>query len=231
MRAENVVAGAPTGGMDQAASLRCIEGHALLLDCRDGSDRAGAARPRRAPGWPCWSSTPGPRTSWSTGSTASAGTPARRRPGRWAWRACARSTPGELDAALGRLPDDVVAPSGAARRDRDRAGPRGGGPVAAQRHCRVWGRSSTRRTPRCATTTRSPAASSTWPCESAPGRRCPRGPDDRRRLRRLGRRPGGRDASWPRIGAAVLARLRRTQILTEPALLPAPASPGAARDL
>jgi galactokinase len=36
-RAENVVAVAPTGGMDQIASLRCIAGHALLLDCRDGS--------------------------------------------------------------------------------------------------------------------------------------------------------------------------------------------------
>jgi galactokinase len=36
-RAENVVAGAPTGGMDQAASLRCVAGRALLLDCRDRS--------------------------------------------------------------------------------------------------------------------------------------------------------------------------------------------------
>ena len=31
--AENQVAGAPTGGMDQAASLRARTGHALLLDC------------------------------------------------------------------------------------------------------------------------------------------------------------------------------------------------------
>src|SRR5690606_1133835 len=31
--------GAPTGGMDQAASLRCRDGHALLLDNRDGSTR------------------------------------------------------------------------------------------------------------------------------------------------------------------------------------------------
>ncbi|GAB2616231.1 galactokinase [Pseudactinotalea suaedae] len=37
VRAENEIAGASTGGMDQAASLRCREGHALLLDCRDGS--------------------------------------------------------------------------------------------------------------------------------------------------------------------------------------------------
>ncbi|MGN6300570.1 MAG: galactokinase [Angustibacter sp.] len=37
VRAENEVAQAPTGGMDQAAALRCSQGHALLLDCRDGS--------------------------------------------------------------------------------------------------------------------------------------------------------------------------------------------------
>ena len=37
VRAENEVAGAPTGGMDQAASLRTEARHALLLDCRDGS--------------------------------------------------------------------------------------------------------------------------------------------------------------------------------------------------
>ncbi len=36
VRAENEIAGAPTGGMDQAASLRCSAGHALLVDCRPG---------------------------------------------------------------------------------------------------------------------------------------------------------------------------------------------------
>ncbi len=35
-RAENEIAGAPTGGLDQLASLRCREGYALLLDFRDG---------------------------------------------------------------------------------------------------------------------------------------------------------------------------------------------------
>ena len=35
-KAENVIAEAPTGGMDQAASLRCTPGHAILLDCRSG---------------------------------------------------------------------------------------------------------------------------------------------------------------------------------------------------
>ncbi len=38
-RAENEVVGAPTGGMDQIASLCCIAGHAVLLDCRDGTMR------------------------------------------------------------------------------------------------------------------------------------------------------------------------------------------------
>jgi galactokinase len=38
-RAENEIVGAPTGGMDQIASLCCIDGHALLLDCRDQAMR------------------------------------------------------------------------------------------------------------------------------------------------------------------------------------------------
>src|SRR6187402_4014531 len=37
VRAENQVAGAPTGGMDQSAALLCRAGHALLLDCRSGA--------------------------------------------------------------------------------------------------------------------------------------------------------------------------------------------------
>jgi galactokinase len=37
VRGENEVAGAPTGGMDQAASLRATAGHALLLDTLDHS--------------------------------------------------------------------------------------------------------------------------------------------------------------------------------------------------
>jgi len=36
-RAENHIAGAPTGGMDQAAALRSQAEHALYLDCSDGS--------------------------------------------------------------------------------------------------------------------------------------------------------------------------------------------------
>jgi galactokinase len=36
VNAENTIAQAPTGGMDQSAALRCQVGHALLLDCREG---------------------------------------------------------------------------------------------------------------------------------------------------------------------------------------------------
>lgn len=37
VRAENEIAGAATGGMDQAIALRARDGHLMLLDCRDGS--------------------------------------------------------------------------------------------------------------------------------------------------------------------------------------------------
>ena len=37
--AENQIAGANTGGLDQTASLRCRQSHALALDCRDMSTR------------------------------------------------------------------------------------------------------------------------------------------------------------------------------------------------
>jgi galactokinase len=39
IRAENEIAGASTGGMDQSVALRARAGHALLLDCRDWSVR------------------------------------------------------------------------------------------------------------------------------------------------------------------------------------------------
>ena len=76
-RAENEIAGAPTGGLDQTASLRCREGYALLLDFRDGRaepvpfDLDGA-------GWPCSSSTPGHRTPSSTVSMPTVAGPVSR---------------------------------------------------------------------------------------------------------------------------------------------------------
>jgi len=44
VRAENDVAGAPTGGLDQSAALRSAEGHALLLDFRPGLSPEESAR-------------------------------------------------------------------------------------------------------------------------------------------------------------------------------------------
>lgn len=37
IRAENEIAGANTGGLDQSSSLKCKEGMAIRLDCQDGS--------------------------------------------------------------------------------------------------------------------------------------------------------------------------------------------------
>ncbi|MFC0449749.1 galactokinase [Rhodococcus jostii] len=39
IRAENEIAGASTGGMDQSVAMFARPGHALLLDCRDGATR------------------------------------------------------------------------------------------------------------------------------------------------------------------------------------------------
>ncbi|MEP6666078.1 MAG: galactokinase [Nocardioidaceae bacterium] len=47
-RAENEFVGVPTGSMDQLASMLCVEGHALLLDCRDLSSRLLSFEPESA---------------------------------------------------------------------------------------------------------------------------------------------------------------------------------------
>ncbi|QAY64532.1 galactokinase [Xylanimonas allomyrinae] len=44
-RAENEIAGAPTGGLDQSASLLCADGQALLLDFRPGLAPGDFAQP------------------------------------------------------------------------------------------------------------------------------------------------------------------------------------------
>ena len=74
-------------------------------------------------------------------------------------RACARSTTSTTRS--GRLGDDEFAPAGAPRRDRDRPG--GGGGRAARRRPGRRDRAAARSRPtrRCATTSRSPAPSST----------------------------------------------------------------------
>ncbi|GAA1851595.1 galactokinase [Myceligenerans crystallogenes] len=44
-RAENEIAGAPTGGLDQSAAMRCGEGTALLLDFRPGLSAVESGQP------------------------------------------------------------------------------------------------------------------------------------------------------------------------------------------
>ncbi len=101
-RRENVVAGAPTGGMDQAASLRCTAGHALLLDCRDGS-HGQVPLDLDAAGWPAGGRHPGRAPA---GRRAVRRAPASRASGGGPRAglspACARSTRDGLDAALRR---------------------------------------------------------------------------------------------------------------------------------
>ncbi|MEO7420813.1 MAG: galactokinase [Ornithinibacter sp.] len=107
VRAENDIAGAPTGGMDQSASLLSREGHALLLDCRSGEtehvpfDLAGAGLALLV-------------TDTKAEHTLNDGQYAARR------EACERAAaelgvtslrdvdPADLDAALERLSDDVL---------------------------------------------------------------------------------------------------------------------------
>ena len=160
----------------------------LLLDTRRLEVAPRPLRPRRATAWRCSSSTPARRTSSSTASTPR-GAPAceeagaaARRPG--AARRRPTSTPRSAAARRRR-----AAPAGAARGHRDRPGARRRGLLRGGRRRARSARCSTRRTPRCATTTRSPAPSSTSPSTPRRGRRARR-PDDRRRLRRLGDRPG-----------------------------------------
>ncbi|MFL6101188.1 MAG: galactokinase [Actinomycetales bacterium] len=106
-RAENVVAQAPTGGMDQAASLRCTEGHALLLDCRDRSVEQVPLD--IASHWLAWlvidtraahqlvDGQYGERRATCEAAAALLGLPSLR------------EVPADrLDAALARLPDDVM---------------------------------------------------------------------------------------------------------------------------
>ena len=130
-RAENEIAGAPTGGMDQAASLRCNAGHALLLDCRDGVGRAGAVRPRRRrPGLLVIDTRAQHALVDGQYGERRATCEEAARDARGEQPARGRRRP-TLDAALDRLPDDVSRPPGAARRDRDRAGARDGRAAAA----------------------------------------------------------------------------------------------------
>ncbi len=148
VEAENVIAGAPTGGMDQSAVAALRRGRSPAARLPVRRHRAGALRPRRQPGTRCSSPTPGPSTHSSTGSMPPGATRASRPPEPSGSRPCARSRLPTLDAALDRLGLRGAAAARASRRHRDRARhPRGRG--AAGRRPRR-GRAALRRLARLA---------------------------------------------------------------------------------
>ena len=164
IRAETEVAGAPTGGMDQAVALLAAQGSALLIDFDLHRTEPVALPLRRRPVSPCWSSTPGSPTRSTDGGYGPAAPTATRPPPllgvavparRAAWPRSRAST----DDRLRRRARHVVT-------EIDRVSTRSStrcGPATGPRS----GRCSRPRTPRCATTSRSPAPSSTSPSTTA----------------------------------------------------------------
>ena len=139
VRAENEVAGAATGGMDQSAALLCRRGprsSSTAATARPSTSRSTSPRP----GTSSWSRTPGPRTHSTTASTRSGGGPARPRPRSSGSARCARSRPRTSTTRSGRLYGDelrqrtrhVVTEIARVRAAVDgpaRRGPRGGRPA------------------------------------------------------------------------------------------------------
>ena len=105
-RAENDAVGAPTGPMDQRASVLCTAGHALLLDTRAMSTEQVPLDPAAA-GLALLVVDPGCTTSTRAASTAPDGAPASRRRRARRTRPAGRSVD-DLDSALARLSDDVL---------------------------------------------------------------------------------------------------------------------------
>jgi galactokinase len=106
-RAENVYVGAPTGIMDQSASIRCVEGRALFLDCRSLEveqipfDLATAGLAILIVN----SNAPHQHVDGEYGARRKSCEEAARILGVPALRDV---TPAELDAALGKLEDEVM---------------------------------------------------------------------------------------------------------------------------
>ena len=83
--------GAPTGILDQSASVLCTAGHALFLDTRD---RASEQVPLdlAAAGLELLVVDSGVTHEHAGAATASGAASASRRPSGWVWRSSARST-------------------------------------------------------------------------------------------------------------------------------------------
>ena len=108
VEAENVIAGAPTGGMDQSASLLCDEAAALLLDCRSGETRH-VPFDLDAAGYVLLVTDTRAEHALVDGQYAARRDACEQAAARTSGsRRCARSTPSGLDAALERLGSDEV---------------------------------------------------------------------------------------------------------------------------
>jgi galactokinase len=111
VRAENDVAGAPTGGMDQSASLLCTADHALLLDCRSGAteqvpfDLAGDGT---APGHVLLVTDTRAEHALNDGQYAERRTACEQAAAELGVASLRDVEPAGLDEALSRLSDDVL---------------------------------------------------------------------------------------------------------------------------
>ena len=171
IRAENDYVGAPTGGMDQTVAMLGRARPRAAARLRRRQRHARRRSPSTTPGWPCSSSTPGSATASPTARTAT-GVPSARRPPRPSGVASLRDADLAERRADGR---PGPAPPRPPRRHREPAGPRRRRGARRRRLGSRCRRPSTPRTSRCATTSRSPAASSTSPSRRH-GRRAPSAP-------------------------------------------------------
>ncbi|HYN65694.1 MAG TPA: galactokinase [Ornithinibacter sp.] len=111
VHAENDVAGAPTGGMDQSAALLCRADHALLLDCRSGAtehvpfDLAGDGT---APGHVLLVTDTRAEHALNDGQYAERRSSCEQAAAELGVTSLRDVAPGALDEALARLSDDVL---------------------------------------------------------------------------------------------------------------------------
>ena len=105
-RAENEIAGAPTGGMDQAASMRSTTDHAILLDCRSGAVEQVPVR-LGSPGLALLVVDTRAEHALVDGQYAARRTACEEAAAVLGVETLREVVPADLDAALDRLPDDV----------------------------------------------------------------------------------------------------------------------------
>ena len=163
IRAENDYVGAPTGGMDQTVAMLARPGHALLLDFADGS-----ATPVELPLDDARlvllvidTRVSHALTDGSYGNRRTESADAARALG-----VAASGTPARLASRSWRTTSSAAEPATSSARTSACSPPSGRSGTATGMRSPMF---STRRTRRCATTSRSPAASSTWPSR-APAR-------------------------------------------------------------